>query len=147
MPHEAYTLEQIVAAFWSKTQKGDGCWIWQGSISGERYGQFLFNGRKVKAHRFSFFLANGYWPTKEIDHTCHEKLCQRPDHLRDVTHKENMNSRRCSMICKRGHPLEDPNLYHYNTVKWGPRRRCLACLNINKKIAEEKRATAKFKLG
>jgi len=124
-----YTFEQIICGFWSKVERReDGCWIWMGS-NNYRYGHFGLKGKKIRSHRFSFFLFNGRWPENEIDHLCHEKLCVRPDHLRDVDHKTNMNSRLCSKICKRGHKLEDPNLYYYGNG----RRRCLTCIKDYRK--------------
>lgn len=127
----AYTFEQQITAFWSKVERTEGCWIWKGSVSGVGYGQIAIKGKRVKAHRFSFFIANGVWPKGDADHICREKLCVRPDHLRDVTHKENMNYRLCCLICKRGHRLEDPNLYYY--MHYGiRRRRCLTCMNMAK---------------
>jgi hypothetical protein len=143
MPATQMDFVQIVAAYWSKVERSDGCWIWKGAISGERYGQFSLYGERVKAHRFSFLLAHGYWPAHEIDHLCHEKLCQRAEHLRDVTHLENINNRRCSKICKRGHPLADPNLYYTNTKKFGVRRRCLTCWKAEQERLRIARIAAK----
>ena len=126
---EEYGFDQKVAAFWAKVRKTETCWIWEGAQYKDEYGQFHWQGKlRRAAHQVSFFLTNGYWPQNEIDHTCHNTLCVRPDHLRDVTHVVNINNRKCSLICKYGHPLADPNLYYYNRTGVGRVRRCLACL-------------------
>lgn len=137
------TFEQRVMAFWAKVNKSgpvppdhpemSNCWIWEGCKNHRNYGTFHIGfslegkQRNMKAHRVSFFLTHGYWPN-EIDHLCHVTLCVRPDHIRDVsTHKENMANTRNAGLCRRGHKMEDPNLYYYQhygkTV-----RRCLACM-------------------
>ena len=139
----AMTFEQRVVAFWEKVNKAgpipplhqemSNCWIWEGCKNHRNYGTFHigFNEfgkqRNMKAHRVAFFLVNGFWPPKVIDHLCHVTLCVRPDHLRAVSQQENMMNRRCSKICKRGHPLEDPNLYYYK--RYGKTvRRCVICM-------------------
>lgn len=45
------------------------------------------------AHRFSWELAHGPIPLgMYLDHACHNKACVRPDHLRPVTQKQNMEN-------------------------------------------------------
>ena len=127
-----YSFEQRVAAFWSKVQKTDTCWLWTGATHPDGYGNFGLEGQTPSAHRMAFFLMNGFWPPpdREIDHLCHIPACVRPDHLRMVTRLENVNSRICSKICHRGHPLVDPNLYYYRGPGGITRRRCRACIKI-----------------
>jgi hypothetical protein len=31
----------------------------------------------------------GVWPAGEVDHACEQTLCFNPEHLRDLTHREN----------------------------------------------------------
>jgi hypothetical protein len=46
------------------------------------------------AHRISYELAVGPIPEGlEVDHTCRNKGCVRPSHLRPATHKQNMENR------------------------------------------------------
>ncbi len=161
MPGFEMTFEQKVLAFWSKVNKEgpipihhpemSPCWIWEGftNTEGERaYGAFCIGGkgggrRNHKAHRVAWFMTYGYWPT-EIDHLCHVTRCVRVTHMREVqTHKENMANRRCSKICKRGHPLADPNLYYINTKKYGRKHRCLTCWKSEQVRLKERRLAAK----
>lgn len=80
------TIEQ---RFWSKVDKSADCWTWQGSLSCG-YGKFSVNCRPVSAHRFAYESAHGaIAPGYQVDHTCRQRACVRPDHLRLVTHKQN----------------------------------------------------------
>lgn len=69
-------------------QTGTACWFWTGTQDGE-YGIIYLDGKKVGAHRYTFFLANGYWPENAC-HTCDHGLCCRPSHLWDGTIAENL---------------------------------------------------------
>jgi hypothetical protein len=87
----------VIEKFWSRVDKNGPvpshrpelgpCWVWtvKDSRLRRRYGAFsmkLASGRYVvRAHRFSFFLANGKWPTPMACHHCDNPPCVRPDHL------------------------------------------------------------------
>jgi hypothetical protein len=91
-----YTTEMI-ARFWSKVDKQDGCWLWTGGRNYAGYGFFYTaKGGRIGAHRFAWIVTNGPVPLgKEICHSCDVPACVRPDHLWAGTHKENMNDRDC----------------------------------------------------
>lgn len=76
--------------FWTKVDKGAGCWAWAGSYRRDGYGQFQFRGSNSAAHRASWTIHNGPIPDGMfIDHICHNKSCVRPDHLRLATVRQN----------------------------------------------------------
>lgn len=76
--------------FFEKIKKTKNCWNWIGVKNIKGYGYFKIDGKKVKAHRFSFKLFNGFIPDgKIIMHICDNRKCVCPNHLRVGTVKEN----------------------------------------------------------
>lgn len=75
--------------FWDKVDKSGVCWLWAAGLDTAGYGQFKFEKKTMKAHRVSFFLANGYWPGI-CRHTCDNPPCVNPNHLVDGTQVDNM---------------------------------------------------------
>lgn len=94
--------------FWSKVKKGtdDECWEWQGVILPSGYGCFI---RPTRAHRMAYELATGAIPEGLcILHSCDNKRCVNPLHLRVGTHADNMHDRderkRRSPLCGEHNP-------------------------------------------
>lgn len=85
--------------FWSKVERGPGCWDWTAGKDKEGYGFFVVTfgrilGRqqmtKLRSHRLAFELVNGYIPDGMLVlHGCDNPSCCRPDHLRAGTQMEN----------------------------------------------------------
>ncbi|SEB29036.1 HNH endonuclease signature motif containing protein [Arthrobacter woluwensis] len=87
-------MTQDEARFWSKVDKSESCWVWNAFRNEHGYGQFRFNGGMKLAHRVAYELF--YGPISSglaIDHVCHNPSCVRPDHLREVTNKQNGENR------------------------------------------------------
>lgn len=81
--------------FWARVQKSEECWLWTGAKASLGYGQIKFQGKTGYAYRYSYELHVGEIPTGYvIDHLCHVPACVRPEHLRAVTHKSNMENRK-----------------------------------------------------
>lgn len=88
------TAESNLKRFWAKVDKTETCWLWTASTQGAGYGQFQVNRRVVSAHRYSWMLANGEPPKGvDLDHTCRNRICVNPSHLRIASRKQNMENR------------------------------------------------------
>lgn len=133
MPRSRSLLER----FSEKVATDDlGCLIWTGAVRNNKadnpYGQIIFEGKIVGAHRAAWFLAHGEWPGPgmDVDHLCRVTLCVNPDHLEVVTHAENL---------QRGRKKEersDPELCKKGLHAWVPEnikdgRQCRLCHNIS----------------
>ena len=99
------------------------CWEWTAKTNGS-YGQIRQDGLYVYAHRAVYELLVGPIPKgREIHHLCENKLCINPDHLKVVTHQENIqyNPRPKVQFCPQGH----------DTFTHGRRsnRTCIMCHN------------------
>lgn len=113
------------------------CVVFSGGIGKRGYGHIQgAHGEKTLAHRLSYQIYVGpLVPGLVIDHTCRNRACVRPDHLRQVTHQENilagvgataLNAKKTH--CKNGHEFTHENIY------WGRHgRHCYACRKIQKK--------------
>jgi hypothetical protein len=97
-----------------------GCWIWLGSRSGDGYGRVRIGSRKDGTrqldgvHRIGWMLHRSGVPDgKELDHICRVRACWNPDHLKVVTHQQNMQASPFRVpkhrVCKRGHPFTPEN--------------------------------------
>lgn len=91
IPKPKLSLEE---RFWTLVDKTPGqgpdgeCWEWQGYCP-YGYGELSFNGKRVKATRLSWELANNKVATLHILHSCHNPPCVNPEHLRQGTPADN----------------------------------------------------------
>lgn len=84
--------ENAQSAFLTKfiPEPNSGCWIWEHGVGSHGYGLFALSGAKYTAHRFSYQYHCGEIPEGlNILHSCDNRLCVNPDHLRVGTQKDN----------------------------------------------------------
>ena len=84
--------DSIVSRFEKYIDKSADCWLWTRGCDKDGYGIFtLKHADTWKAHRFSYYLANGELPKSPlvVRHKCKSKNCVNPDHLESGTKSEN----------------------------------------------------------
>lgn len=112
------TAENIHERFFAKVNKTDTCWTWIGSTQPKGYGVFRYQKTSQMAHRVAYELANGPIPQGiEIDHMCHNRSCVRVDHLRPVTHKQNMENYAGAYVSNRSSGIRGV-YWHKQHRKW-----------------------------
>jgi hypothetical protein len=69
-----------------------GCWLWDGLVDKDGYGLIKTRRKVVRVHAYLYRLMVGVVPAgKELDHFhCSRRRCGCPDHVRPVTHAENV---------------------------------------------------------
>ena len=127
--------------FVAKIAFTDTCWLWQGGRKTKYYGGFvLYQYSNMFAHRWAYLYWVGCIPKGlVIDHLCRVRMCVNPDHLRAVTHRENLlcgvgapAQNAAKTHCKRGHPFSGENLRlkpHHGRLT----RTCRICSRMNAK--------------
>jgi hypothetical protein len=108
----------------------DGCREWALSVQTGGYGQIWLPGARmmVLVHRVVYLHEHGaIGAGMQIDHMCRNRRCANPDHLRELTPRDNIRNSPHYMKarCPAGHALTDGNLSPAHLARG--QRTCLQC--------------------
>ena len=123
-------------------KREDGCWISRYSVASHGYSQIGWQTKTsrhvVLGHRAAWVHVNGQVPLgMTLDHTCKERRCVNPEHLRALPNFE--NARRIDGMdwpmgtCANGHSSEHLMDVHSRLNKAGGRRvgkGCSVCYRL-----------------
>ena len=102
--------------------KSSGCWVWQGYLNADNYGNIKVAGIMKKVHRVSWEVFNGPIPEGIcVCHTCDNPPCVNPEHLFLGTRLDNMKDQQKKgrhdntkkTHCKQGHLFNETNTRYY----------------------------------
>jgi hypothetical protein len=103
MPKGVYKRKSLEERILSRISKDDvtGCWVFQGTIDKDGYGQISDGDKTRQVHRCMYEIKNGpITPGMVCGHTCDDKYskdcknyrkCCNPDHIKLMTNQENLN--------------------------------------------------------
>ena len=107
-----------------------GCWNYTGSLrKNTGYGQFYANNKNLLAHRVAYEVLVGPIPEGMlVCHTCNNKKCCNPEHLKIGTHQENIQDAHRDGLCTyknakkthcpTGHPYDEVNTKIYRNMRY-----------------------------
>ena len=95
--HRIHSEVSPADLFWRRVSGGDvvTCWLWDGYVMPNGYGQFNTGRKTVLAHRWAYESMRHQIPQGlDLDHLCETRRCVNPWHLEPVTRSVNLSRQR-----------------------------------------------------
>lgn len=112
--------ETFEERFWSRVNRTSDttqCWEWMAGRGSNGYGEIKFNGKPYGSHIIAWYLTNQIMPTLQILHSCDNKVCCNPNHLREGTHQENMQDKVDRNRQQRGEKVNFAKLKEFQVIE------------------------------
>lgn len=112
-----------------------GCWYWTGLKNPQGYGLFWFRLNGVWVGRGAHVVAYNHFVSivpqfEELGHVIDGDKCAFYDHVRPVTHQENMAE--AAVAGRMGPPLKQFCSHGHDTLRWGRTSRRGVCKVCNR---------------
>lgn len=108
-----------------------GCWLWLARTNENGYGMLTIDGIPKLAHRLSWERSGRLLvPGLVLDHRCRVRSCINPEHLRQVTQKENLLASGETLSGANARKTHCPQGHEYDWISGGNRpgrRLCKQC--------------------
>lgn len=144
------TVEQMLA---HRRLTLSGCWEWDGALAAGGYASTSTADGTKTGHRVMYAAMRGPIPAGAVlDHTCRNRICINPWHLRLTTQRENLrvgNSKSSATIaayeesgtCAKGHDLTTDEAWYRDPKRPGSRA-CKECRRENVRRYQRRRKAA-----